>query len=143
MSTEGSVGGVAAGTMGMLYLPEVRTGDQGFAFGLTAAWLGGCAEPWRTSVGSLAICGKALLGAIHSVVYTRPTESPGDRVWGAVSLSMSLRLRLWGPLFGELGAEALVPFWRYQFLISPELQTTFQETWVGGLGFVGLGLSIP
>jgi hypothetical protein len=148
MATEASAGGILSATAGVLFLPEVRTSGQDFAFGLTAAWLGVCAQPWRNQVISLAACGMGELGALHAVVFHSAVnaltpDNPGDSVWASASLSLAVRLRLAGPVFGELGGEGLVPFSRNKFKIKDQPEPTFQEEWVSGLGFVGLGLSIP
>jgi len=131
------------GSAGILYFPEVRTATGDFAFGLTAGWLGACARPWATGRVSLAICGSLLLGAIHAVVYTLEPYHPGDQVWIGASLSLGMRFRLVGPIVAELGAEGLVPFQAWQFLISGPNKTAFQEASVAGFGFAGLGVSIP
>ena len=148
IATEASTGGLLSATAGVLFLPEVRTSGQDFAFGLTAAWLGLCEQPWRNQVSSLAVCGKVQLGALHAVVFhtavnTLTPDNPGDSVWASASLSLAVRLRLVGPLFGELGGEGLVPFSRNKFMIKDQPVPTFQEQWVAGFGFVGLGVSIP
>ena len=147
LSTEAFAGRLVGATAGMLYLPEARTTDPRFAFGLTAAWLGVCAQPWRSRAGAMAICGKALFGAIHSVVYILTPEGPGDQFWMAGSISVAVRLSLAGPLFGELGGELVAPApwtqYRFNFTVDGQSRSAFQEKWVSGYGFVGLGLSIP
>jgi hypothetical protein len=131
-----------------MYLPETPNPDgSGFAFGLTAAWLGVCAQPWRAPRAAFAVCAKSLLGGIHAVVpgpYT-PVH-PGERLWAAASLSAGLRVRVIGPLLAEVGGELLVPITRTRFA-SHDAQsgdaTVFQEKSVGIMGFAGLGASIP
>jgi hypothetical protein len=131
----------------MLYLPEARTADQGFAFGLTGAWLGVCVYPWRMNAGELAFCGKALFGAIHSVVYTLTPEHPGDQFWMAGSLGVAAHVSLVGPLFGELGGELVAPApwtqYKFNYNVGGQPQSAFQENPLSGFGFLGLGLSIP
>jgi hypothetical protein len=141
LSAEGPTGLTFHGSAGLLFLPEVRAAD--FAFGLTAGWLGVCARPWAQGRVATAICGKVLLGAIHAVVYAVEPDRPGDRIWSSASLSLGLRLRIVGPLVAELGAEALVPFTPYRFLVAGPNTLIFQEAPVAGFGFAGLGVSIP
>lgn len=132
------------GSAGLMYLPEAPTPDH-FAFGLTAAWLGVCAQPWRTPRAAFTLCATSLLGAIHAVVPAGYTPvNPGERIWAAASLSAGLRVRLIGPLLAELGGQLLVPIPRTSFTIAhssgpPE----FREQAAGIMGFAGLGVSIP
>jgi hypothetical protein len=131
------------GTLGGLYAPEVGTENRDFAFGLTAGWVGGCLEPWSTSLGFASACGKVLLGAIHSVVYVLQPTTPGDQVWGAGSLEAQVGLRLFGPIVAELGLELILPITRQRFMIADPPRLIFQEPAAAGVGFVGLGSTIP
>jgi hypothetical protein len=142
-SAETPAGRVVLGTAGVLYLPETRTAEGDFAFGLTLAWLGACAQAWGERAVSLAVCGKVLLGAIHAVVYKLEPTEPGDRIWSGASLAGQARFRIVGPLVVELGAEMVVPFTRSRFMVSGGDAPVFQESAVGAVGFAGLGLSIP
>jgi hypothetical protein len=128
-------------TSGVLYLPEQRTADGDFAFGLTAAWLGACARPWQASRTTLSVCASTLLGGIHAVVVSLEPVHPGERVWGGVSLDAALRVALVGPLIGEIAADLVIPFARYRFEQAPRL--VFQQSAAAGVGFVGVGMSIP
>jgi hypothetical protein len=130
-------------TVGVFYLPEARTGGDAFAFGLTAASLGGCAQAWGERRVSLSLCGEALLGAMHAVVFELTPANPGDRLWSAASLAGQVRWRPVGPLVLELGAQGLVPFSRPQYRVRGQPGTVFQEAAAGGAAFVGVGLSIP
>ncbi|HXN33107.1 MAG TPA: hypothetical protein VN894_14650, partial [Polyangiaceae bacterium] len=62
LSADGPAGSRFQGTAGLLYFPEARNAAGDFAFGLTAGWLGVCAEPWAAGRLAVAICGKILLG---------------------------------------------------------------------------------
>jgi hypothetical protein len=145
MSAEGPVERTFQATAGMLYLPEVRTASRDFAFGLTAGWLGVCAKPWAEGRVAIALCGKFLLGAIHSVVYTLEPTGPGDRLWTGASLSLGARFRIAGPVVAELGGEGLVPFpfTRYQFQVTGHDGSVFHEQSVAWFAFAGVGVSIP
>jgi hypothetical protein len=133
------------GTTGVLFLPETKSSDDRFAFGLTAAWLGPCAELVRGRRGALLACAKLELGAIHSVVYELvPTPEAGERFWASGSFSLEGRLRLVGPLVAEAGAELFIPIPRQRFsIVGQEANPVFTESAVGGAGFVGLGVTIP
>jgi hypothetical protein len=135
--------GALHATVGALFFPEVRTPDRDFSFGLTAAWLGVCAELWRAKSVAVSACGSALLGAIHAVVYVLEPTNPGDEPWAGAALTPKVLVRLAGPLAAELGGDLVFPFTREPFTVRGLPGSVFQESVVGGAGFVGLGLSIP
>jgi hypothetical protein len=130
-------------TVGVIYLPETRTGGDAFAFGFTAAWLGGCAQAWGERRVSLSVCGEVLLGAMHAVVFALEPTHPGDRFWSGASLAGQVRWRVVGPFVLELGVQGLLPFARPRYLVSGQPGTVFQEAAAGGAAFVGAGVSIP
>ncbi|MGA3119651.1 MAG: hypothetical protein ABSF69_02680 [Polyangiaceae bacterium] len=144
-SAEGPSGRPVEGSAGVVYWPEVRTSSREFAFGLTAGWLGACARPWQAFRATVSLCGKVYVGAIHSVVYALEPTEPGDRIWTGAALSLAARLRLVGPLVAELGGEMLVPVTRQRFKVQGPSGSAlvFQEWAAAGLGFVGVGVSIP
>jgi hypothetical protein len=131
------------GSAGVLFLPERKDPTGGFGFGLTAAWLGPCVEPLRGSRGALAACAKLSLGAIHSLVYKLVPTAPGDVFWAGGSLLLEGRLRIVGPLVAEAGAELFFPITQEAFSIQGQPTNVFQENTAAGLGFVGLGVSVP
>jgi hypothetical protein len=128
---------------GMLLLPEVRTSTGDFGFGITAPWIGACAVPWRRSPVTVAICEDLLLGAIHAVDYALVPTTPGDRFWGGAATEAALRARLIGPLAVEVGGQILFPLTRQQFTVEGQTDAVFQEWVATGVGFVGVGASIP
>jgi hypothetical protein len=130
------------GTAGVFYFPEVE-GQPDFAFGLTAAWLGACASPRLSARVALSLCGKVFLGAIHAVVEVLEPVSPGDHFWAAGGLSVGLRARIVGLLALEFGAEIDLPVIREAFVVGGESNPAFREGVVGGIGFLGLGVTIP
>ena len=142
-SAEAPAERVLVGSAGVLYFPEVRTAARDFAFGLTAAWLGACAQAWGGRPVSLAVCAKVLLGALHAVVYQLEPTEPGDRFWSGASLAGQARFRIVGPLVLEVGGELLVPITRQRFMVSGQSAPVFQESAAGVAGFAGLGVSIP
>jgi hypothetical protein len=127
---------------GVLYLPEQRTSDGGVAFGMTAAWLGACAQPWDSRT-TLSLCANALAGGIHSVVFALEPVQPGEQAWGGASLDAVFRARLVGPLEAELGADLVIPLTRYQFAVEPQSPDLFQQPVAAGVVFVGVGMSFP
>jgi hypothetical protein len=134
------------GTAGVLFLPETKDSTGNFAFGLTAAWLGPCVAPVRGVRGALSACSKVSLGAIHSVVYESgldPTKLAGDRFWAGGSFSLEGRLRLVGPLVAEAGAELVFPITQQKFSVQGQAKPAYDESAVAGIGFLGLGVSIP
>lgn len=143
LSVEGPVNRTVQATAGMLYLPEVRTASRDFAFGLTSGWLGACAKPWAEGRVAITACGKILLGAIHSVVYTLAPTEPGDRVWTSAALTLGFKVRIGGPFVAELGGEGWVPFTPYRFRVVGQSGWVFQEGSVSGFVFAGVGVSIP
>jgi hypothetical protein len=144
LAAELPVRGAMHAAGGMLYLPEQRTSDAGFAFGMTAAWLGGCFLPVDLARTSLSLCAMAEGGAIHAVVLSLSPLSPGDRPWVAGSVEAVLRLRPAGPLLAEIGGDFIVPFTRDRFVLEPQPATTvFRQGPVAGTLFVGAGMLFP
>jgi hypothetical protein len=125
-----------------MYLPEVHTSVGDFAFGLTAGWGGACVRTDRARA-NLSLCGKVLLGAIHSVVFSLEPAEPGERWWAAGALSAQARLRVAGPVLAELGLEAVAPMTRDRFLVGGHADPVFRQGPVAGIAFVGLGVTIP
>ncbi len=124
-----------------LWLPEVRTGDGRFGFGLSAFALGACVDVVRRARVDLAACGALWGGALHAVVYTLSPLAPGDHPWAAASLAPRLRIHLVSRLHAELGAQVLVPVVRQPFLVTSATAPVFQESPVGLFPFAGLGAS--
>ncbi len=130
-------------TVGALVLPEVRTAGSDLSFGLTAAWAGACADGWSGRWGSTSLCAAGMLGAIHAVVYVLEPTTPGQQLWAGVAVTPRIRVRLVGPLVWEAGGELVFPVTRYQFTVGGQTGVAFQEGPVAGVGFLGLGWSIP
>jgi hypothetical protein len=128
---------------GAILLPEVRTATSDLGFGLTAAWAGACADAWSGRWGAASLCAAAMLGAIHAVVYVLEPTTPGQQLWGGASVTPAIRVRIAGPLVLEAGGELVVPATRQQFTVGGRPGVAFQESPVAGVGFLGLGLSIP
>jgi hypothetical protein len=130
------------GAAGVLYLPEQPTASGDFAFGLTVARLGACARAMESLRATLSLCADVLAGAIHSVVLTLQPVHPGDRAWAGAAIGAVLHAHLAGPLEGQIGADLVVPFTRYPFVVQGG-GTAFQEAPAGAVFFAGAGLSIP
>jgi len=142
LSAEIAVARSVDATAGALYLPEARTSVGDFAFGLTAGWGGACVRTARARA-SVSLCGKVLVGAIHSVVFTLEPAAPGDRWWAAGALSAQARLRIAGPVLAELGLEGIAPMTRDRFVVGGRVDPVFRQGPVAGMAFVGLGVTIP
>jgi hypothetical protein len=143
--------GVAAGVdlrprfeihAGTWWLPEQRTDDGQFGFGLTGLSAGACYHaldgrgPFRVSG-----CADAIAGAIHAVVYELTPSHPGDRLWVALEPGVRVQIALVKPLSVELGAAMLVPLGRYTFTVGGRDASAFESATVGGIGHVGVGAS--
>ncbi len=126
-----------------LWMPEVRTGDARFGFGLSALALGVCGSVVRRPRVDLAACGALWGGALHAVVYALSPVAPGDHPWAAASLTPRLRIPLVPHLQAELGAQVLVPLIRQPFLVTGVTAPVFQESPVALFAFAGLGASFP
>jgi hypothetical protein len=142
LSTDVEVVRFVHATAGGLYLPEVHTGGD-FAFGLTAGWAGGCFHPWYGARIDPALCGKVLVGAIHSVVFALEPAQPGDRLWAGAALSLEASLVVYGPLLFEIGGEAVAPITRDRFKVQGRSDPVFQPPSVAGTAFAGFGMAIP
>jgi hypothetical protein len=138
------------GAAGVLYLPEQPALGGSFRFGMTAAWLGACARPLDASGLSLSLCAEGMAGGIHSVVLTDQPVEAGEQAWVGASLDAVLRLRLIGPLEGEVGADLVVPMTRSLFCLAGpgkcsqgQGNQVFQQGAGTAAAFAGLGMSFP
>ena len=124
------------------YWPERETAGAGghFAFGLTAASLGLCANLLRVPLAGFALCGGGMLGSVHAVVLDLEPTGPGDRLWAAFRGGA----RLWIPeastLRAVLGLEAIVPFTRHRFTVRDEPGDVFRQSAVALHASLGAGL---
>jgi hypothetical protein len=126
-----------------LWMPEARTGDGRFGFGLTAFALGACFVPVRLAAVELGACGSAWAGALHAVVYQLAPVTPGDSAWAAAAASPYLRLRLAEHLHAEVGGHLLVPLTRHPFVLGGPTDLVFREAPVTFFPFAGLGARFP
>ena len=146
LAVEGPIVGRLRWSVGLLYLPDsgLSTAQGSFAFGLVAAWAAPCLDVWRASRASLTACAGVDVGALRSVVLRGDPSTVGERPWAAAFAGLRVRARLVGPLAGELGVEAVVPFVRDRFFAGgPTRDTAFQQDVAAGLAFAGLGLQFP
>jgi hypothetical protein len=123
-----------------LWMPEARTADKRFAFGLTALSLGVCRTLSRARVYDLGVCGAVWGGALHAVVFDLLPEAPGDYAWAAASIAPHLRIRAAPHLHLDLGVQVIVPFVRRSFQVSGWKDPVFQEAPVTLLPFGGAGI---
>lgn len=121
-------------------MPEARTADKRFAFGLTALSLGVCRTLSRARVYDLGVCGAVWGGALHAVVFDLLPEAPGDYAWAAASIAPHLRIRAAPHLHLDLGVQVIVPFVRRSFQVSGWKDPVFQEAPVTLLPFGGAGI---
>jgi hypothetical protein len=128
---------------GVSYFPEVRTADAGFAFGLSAGFLGACVHAIQTQAARLAICGEVQLGAMHAVVYSVRPLPPGDHVWAGARVGPRVRLKLSHRVWVEAGAQGLAPLIRHEFVLKDQQNPVFQSSPLTFAATLGLSASIP
>ncbi|WP_437577157.1 hypothetical protein [Sorangium sp. So ce887] len=129
---------------GVLWLPEQRAAEPALAFGLTAGWLGVCAEALRTGRLSLGACVHLLGGAVHAVIHEHPSVlpvDPGARLWVSPSVGTRLAVRVVGPLRLETGIDLYFPLTRYRFQLQGNQQPVFEQPVVAGALFGGAGVA--
>jgi len=130
-------------SLGVSYFPEVRTSDAGFAFGLSAAFLGVCASTVQTSAVRLAVCGEGQLGTMHAVVYSVRPLPPGDHAWAGARGALRLQVKLGEIVWLEAGVQAVAPLVRHEFVLKGQQDPVFQSSPVTFGATVGLSASIP
>jgi hypothetical protein len=82
---------------------------------------------------------------MHSVVRDpnlRP-DGPGERLWAALELGTRLGWHGPGPLYAELSGSVVAPLTRPEFGVQGEPNSRFQPDLPGGIGFVGVGVTVP
>ena len=130
-------------SVALSYLPEVRTADRRFGFGISAGGFGICYAPLERAGTMLALCGEVEAGAIHVVVYDPVPTKPGEHFWLSGRFGPRLALQIVRPVELELGAYAVFPVIRDQFAITGVGEPVFQTSPVSLLASAGLSLSIP
>jgi hypothetical protein len=126
-----------------LWMPERRTADDRFAFGLTAVGLGTCLRFVERPRFDVAACASLWAGALHAVVYDLTPTQPGDHPWAAAELSPRLRVAVGPHLHVEAGSHVFVPLVRQPFTVTGEAVPVFQEPTVAFLPFVAAGAQFP
>ncbi|MFT3768837.1 MAG: hypothetical protein QM820_25615 [Minicystis sp.] len=126
-----------------LFLPEARTSDGRFGFGLTALSVGACVVAFGGSAADLAACGSIWGGALHAVVYDLQPTAPGDYAWAGAAATPRLRVRIAPHVHAEVGAHVLVPITRRPFVVSGWADPVFRQAPVTVLPFAGLGVNFP
>jgi hypothetical protein len=126
-----------------LLLPEQRTGDGRFAFGLTAFGLGVCVQPSSRRLIWVRACGSLLAGSLHSVVFELLPSRPGQRLWAAAAVTPAVRLAPIAGTFVELGGEVMAPLTRESFTVEGLEEPIFRGQPVAFRGFFGVGLDFP
>lgn len=123
-----------------LWMPEARTEDRRFAFGLTAFSLGVCRSLSRARAYDLGVCAAVWGGALHAVVLDLAPVAPGDFAWAAASITPHLRVRVAPHVHLDLGVQVIVPFVRRSFEVSGWQAPVFQQAPVTLVPFGGAGL---
>ena len=127
------------------FLPTVRTDNRRFGFGLMAASLGPCVTLIGQKHTRLGLCAEAQLGAIQAVNYDYQVDPlpPTNHFWFALRAGPRLQQRLVGPLGFELGAQALVPLIRHEFMIRRTDEPVYQARAFGFCASAAFTASIP
>ncbi|APR80332.1 Hypothetical protein A7982_05679 [Minicystis rosea] len=126
-----------------MWMPETRTADGRFGFGLAAFSLGACFVAVRSAAVDLSACAAVWGGALHAVVRELEPAEPGDYAWVAASAAPRLRIRLAARLFLELGTHVVVPITRRPFVVSGWMDPVFRQAPVTAAPFAGIGVSFP
>lgn len=129
-------------SVGLSYLPEARTSDAAYAFGLSAAFVGLCIGAVTAPAARVAFCGEGQLGAMHAVVYSARPLPPGEHLWAGARVGPRFQLALGGGLWLEAGAQALVPLIRHEFALKDQQAPVFQSRPVTLAASLGLSASI-
>ncbi len=128
-------------TFGAMLVPSTRVSPDGqVGFALTAGWLGVCARLAGDERVLVSTCGSAWLGVIHAFVYSFEPVEPGDRFWAGLSASGRTAIHLLGPLYAEVGFDALLPLTRHHFRVENRVDELFQQPFLALTGWLGAGL---
>jgi hypothetical protein len=131
------------GVLSGAFVPEKKTSDARFAFGLTNVGLGACVDVVSTARFQIGPCAHLEAGEIHAVVFTLAPLPPGGRFWSAAEVAARARIRLFSAVFVEADAGAVVPFVRYRFAVTGESNPVFQESVVVPAADLSAGLTFP
>jgi hypothetical protein len=143
LAGEVALSGPASLTASALWMPEARTDDGRFGFGLAAFSLGACVALTRSPVADLGACASVWAGALHAVVYDLRPATPGDYAWAAASLTPRVRFHVAGRVHAEVGAHLFVPFTRPPFEVSGWKDPVFRQSPLAALPFAALGAHFP
>ena len=133
-------------TAGMMHLGEQPAANPTFAFGSTLGWIGACADVAHFSRVVAGPCLHIVGGSVHAVVHTHPTiigTGPGQRAWVGSALGGRAGVRIVGPLYAELGAEAVLPWTRYAFVLRDDPSPVYLQPAVGSVFYLGVGVAFP
>jgi hypothetical protein len=129
--------------VGTLFVPETRTDDRNFAFGLTVGWLGACFDAVHRDVVSLGVCAAGLGGRMHPVVYSPDAVDPGERTLWAATGGLRLALRLSARVEGQIGGDGVLPLNRRQFTVegrAPGMDVAWSQPAAAALFWAALGV---
>jgi hypothetical protein len=84
------------------------------------------------------------LGAFHVAVREpAPVTAPGDYWFAGATLGADLQVRVLEGVFIELGGFGFAPLRRQEFLVRGQSEAVWRQPIFSGLGFLGLGTTIP
>jgi hypothetical protein len=132
-----------SGFANVSYLPESRTSDRRFGFGLGAAGTGVCGSFHGEKAVVIGVCGGLELGGVHAVVYDLTPLEPGDRLWFAAAIGPRVRIPGPGATFFDLGLSGVVPLLRRNFRVRGVTEPAFEQSVFGGFGYLGVGFEAP
>lgn len=129
---------------GYLAPSKAEQGDGSLDVGLTRASVLVTFEPTRTERVRLVLGAGPSLGALHVAVrQPAPVTNPGDFVFAALDWVAELQLSVTKKYFVVVGAQAVTPLRRQQFLVRSQPEPVWQEPWLGGGIFLGAGAHFP
>jgi hypothetical protein len=132
--------------VGGVVLPEVRTPlpDDGFAFGLTAGWVGACFDLLHRERVSLGPCAAAMAGLLHAVVYTPDSTHPGQRALFGATGGARLAVRLSTRVEAQVGSDGVLVLNRRQFTVDgrpPGMDVAWLQPAAGVLLWAAVGVA--
>lgn len=138
-----AVGPFASAELFGWLLPEVRSDDRRFGFGLAGGGGRGCLDVVGTRRVRFGPCLGMFVGEIHAIVYEQLPTEPGGRAFVATTGDVHATWRIVGPLVLAARASAFVPLVRNRFFVIGEPGTVFRQPALALAGEIGVGVSIP
>jgi hypothetical protein len=128
----------------MTFLPEQRLNGAGgsYGFGGTYGGVTPCVALLGGRQASASVCASLLVGALHVVVRDATPLDAGARLWAAGALGVRLDWNPSGDVHWLLGADALAPIQRHDYVVerAAGAETVFTEPAAGALLTLGVGV---